>query len=290
MCPRITDIFGLKVGRFGGAKSETGNLGTNRPRNANGIRLARQSGGWVVGDVIRRESHTYESVLKAIAEGHHTPGELAQVLGQTSSYLSPYLKQLEALHLVERRIPATVPPDKRAASRDSRYFLADAYLRFYFRFLAPNLMLVEQEQQELLWERIAEQLRAFVAGTFEELCRDWVLSLARRGALPLVPEIVGSHWSKTVQVDVLAVSWRDRTVLVGECKWGQDRIGKAVVTELLDRGIRLRDDVFAGEGWRLHYVLFARVGFSEAAKQEAAGHGVMLVDAEQMDEALAAGK
>jgi AAA+ ATPase superfamily predicted ATPase len=64
----------------------------------------------LIGDVIRRETQTYESVLKAIAGGGRTPQEIGEILGLTSSYLSPYLKQLEALHLVERRIPATIPP------------------------------------------------------------------------------------------------------------------------------------------------------------------------------------
>ncbi len=241
----------------------------------------------LVGDVIRRESQTYESVLKGIAQGHHIPQELGTLLGFSASYLSPYLKQLEALHLIERRIPATVPPDKRAASRESRYFLADAYLRFYFRFLAPNLTLVEQEQEDLLWERISEQLRAFVGITFEEVCRDWVLCRARKRALNMVPEIVGSHWSATVQIDVLAMNWRDRTLLIGECKWGHEAVGKAVVTELLDKGERLKKDVLPDGEWRLYPILFARSGFSDAAKKEAAAHEVELVEVSQIEAELA---
>lgn len=70
----------------------------------------------------------------------------------------------------------TVRPDRRPTSRSSRYYLADPYLRFYFRFIAPNLGLIEQELTGLLWERIRAQFRAFVGVTaFEELCREWTL-------------------------------------------------------------------------------------------------------------------
>ena len=62
----------------------------------------------LVGDVIRRETQTFESVLKAVASGGRTPGEIGKTLGLTSSYLSPYLKQLESLRLIERRLPATM--------------------------------------------------------------------------------------------------------------------------------------------------------------------------------------
>jgi AAA+ ATPase superfamily predicted ATPase len=196
----------------------------------------------LVGDVIRRETQTYEAVLKAIAAGRRTPQEIGAMLDLTSSYLSPYLKQLEALHLIERRLPATIPPERRQTSRTSRYHLADPYLRFYFRFIQPNLGLVEQELTGVLWQRIIEQFRAFVGLTaFEKLCREWTLVQARAGRLPFPPEIVGSHWSKDTQVDVVALNWREQAILVGECKWqcpeldegGVKAMGRSVIRELV---------------------------------------------------------
>jgi AAA+ ATPase superfamily predicted ATPase len=239
----------------------------------------------LIGDVIRREATTYESILKAIAEGHHVPQEIGAELGLTSAYLSPYLKQLEALHLVERRLPATIPPERRSKSREGRYHLCDAYLRFYFRFIAPNLTLVEQEQTDLLWKRISEQLRAFVGATaFEEISRDWVRAMGKMRRLRLAPEIVGSHWSRQEQLDVVAMNWHDRAMLVGECKWGLDRVGRAVVTELLEKAPRIKPD----DTWRVSCAVFARSGFTEAAEKVARTNQVLLVDAETMERDLRA--
>jgi AAA+ ATPase superfamily predicted ATPase len=42
----------------------------------------------LVGDVIRRETQTYESILKAIAGGLRTPQEIGGLLGVSSSYLA----------------------------------------------------------------------------------------------------------------------------------------------------------------------------------------------------------
>jgi len=94
--------------------------------------------GYFIGDVIRRETQTYEAVLKSIAAGNKTPQEIGEALGISSSYLSPYLKQLEDLHLVQRRIAATIPPERREKTKTSQYHLIDPYLRFYFRFIAPT--------------------------------------------------------------------------------------------------------------------------------------------------------
>ena len=234
----------------------------------------------LVGDVIRRETQTYEAVLKAIAAGRRTPQEIGSLLDLTSSYLSPYLRQLESLHLVERRVPATIPPHRRQTSRSSRYHLADPYLRFYFRFIQPNLGLVEQELTGVLWKRIAEQFRAFVGLTaFEELCREWTLVQARAGRLPFPPEIVGSHWARDVQVDVVALNWREKAIMLGECKWGVSPVGRSVIRELADKSSR----VMPGENWRIHYVFFARAGFTDAARVEAESLEATLVDLERLD-------
>jgi AAA+ ATPase superfamily predicted ATPase len=234
----------------------------------------------LVGDVIRRETQTYEAVMKAVAAGRRTPQEIGDMLGLTSSYLSPYLKQLESLRLIERRIPATIPPERRRTTRTSRYHLADPYLRFYFRFIEPNLALVEQELTGLLWERIGEQFRAFVGATaFEELCREWTLTQARTGQLPFPPEIVGSHWAPDAQVDLAALNWREKAILLGECKWGVDALGRSVVRELVGKAPR----VVPGKDWQVHYVFFARAGFTDAARAEADSVGARLVDLDKLD-------
>jgi uncharacterized protein len=238
---------------------------------------------FLIGDVIRRETQTYEAVLKSIAAGNSTPHEIGNSLGISSSYLSPYLKQLEELHLVKRRIPATTPPERRESTKTSQYHLIDPYLRFYFRFIAPNADLVEQELSTILWERITDQFRAFVGmTTFEELCCEWVLAKARARALPIDPEVVGSHWSADAQVDVAAVNWHEKAILLGECKWGVDAVGRSVVRELIDKAPK----VVPGEGWQVHYIYFARAGFTDAAIQEAQKVGALLVDLETLDKDL----
>jgi AAA+ ATPase superfamily predicted ATPase len=239
---------------------------------------------FLIGDVIRRETQTYEAVLKSIATGNKTPQEIGNALGVSSSYLSPYLKQLEELRLVKRHIPALTPPERRESTKTSQYHLIDPYLRFYFRFIAPNAELVEQDLSKVLWERISDQFRAFVGmTTFEDLCREWVLIRARACKLAFIPEVVGSHWSSNVQVDVVAVNWHEKAILLGECKWGTDAVGRTVIRELIDKGSK----VVPGEGWQITYAYFARAGFTDAAREEAQNINAVLLDLETLDKDLA---
>ena len=263
-------------------------------RNVSRLFLKRT--GWfrseplvLISDLTERETTNYEAILKAIAGGRHGRDEIAAGAALPSSSLSHYLPRLEALHLVQRRLPATVPLDERNTSRKSRYYLNDPFLKFYYRFIDPNLHLIEGGLPKRLWTMIEENLRAFVALEFENVCREWAVHMSRRNALPFAPEAIGTHWSGEVQVDLVAINWREKQVLLGECKWGGRAVPRKVVVELVEGKTPklLRELPEQGEGWRVHHVLFARIGFTSAAEREAEQVGAMLRALEQVEAELA---
>ena len=234
-----------------------------------------------------REPQVYLAALKAIGAGSHSLDEIsnAALIGKT--HLPAYLARLQELRLVERRLPATVPPSARHRSRQGRYHLSDAYFRFYFRFLAPHHDALAFEP-DWVTSQVQQGLRAFVGQTaFEDLARQWVVRQGRAGQLGFRPEVAGSHWSRTVQVDVVALNWQERVILLGECKWGTDAVGRDVLRELVEAKTPrvLKDLPNSGQGWQVHHALFARAGFTTAAQAAAQAGAVTLVD----PPALAAG-
>ena len=90
---------------------------------------------------------------------------------------------------------------------------------------------------------------------------------------------MGSHWSKDAQVDVVALNWQEKAILLGECKWGTHAVGRSVVRELVDKAPLVVPD----KDWQVHYVLFSRAGFTEAARAEAEPVGAQLVDLTRLD-------
>lgn len=230
----------------------------------------------------------YCDLPQAIGAGAHTLDEIANAALVGKTHLAAYLARLQELHFVERRVPVTVPPGKRASSRMGRYHLADPFFRFYYRFVAPQREEVGYRPGKVL-PGIQEQLRAFVGATaFEDLCRTWVEQAGEK--LPFPPERVGSHWSRSVQADVVAVNWREKHILIGECKWGADKVAREVLTELIERQgpLVLKSLPEEGGGWKPHYALFSRTGATPAAQALAREREVLLVELEQMDHDLAA--
>jgi len=236
-----------------------------------------------------RDPRSYHSILQAIGQGYHVHDEIALHSGVSRTSLPKYLTRLMTLGYIERRLPATVPPAQRSRSRQSRYALTDQFLRFFYRFISPNLVSVEQGLFHSLWEEIDQQLRSFVGATaFEELSREWVRQQAIAGKLALHPQIIGAHWSKGVQVDVAAVNWRNRQILLGECEWGTNPVARGIVRELIEEKTpRVIEELSAGgEGWTVHYAFFARAGVTDAARSFAAAHGALIVDLARLDREL----
>ena len=134
--------------------------------------------------------------------------------------------------------------------------------------------------------------------TWEELCREWLLRASAENRLPFLPDQVGSAWTKDAQLDVVGINSMEKTIILGECKWGRHPIGSEVVEELVEK----TGEFVPKEGkWTVYYFGFARTGWTEAARRvarKAASSsvpdqnwrpaGMELLDLKQIDEDLKA--
>jgi AAA+ ATPase superfamily predicted ATPase len=175
-----------------------------------------------------REVETYHGVLLAIASGVHVAAKIARTAGVAERGLHYYLRQLIQLGYVARRHPLD---GRRPAPRRVRYVLEDPLLRFWFRFVFPNLSYVQSAGPERAFrERMVPQLPAYYGQCFERLCREALPALYDQEGVG-VPFEVGEYWDAAVQIDVVGLredSWTD----LGECRWGTVRSAPALAREL----------------------------------------------------------
>jgi AAA+ ATPase superfamily predicted ATPase len=92
----------------------------------------------LISDVLRRDSPDYEAVLAAVGQGHHAMDDICTDAALPSHRVAHVLGTLTDVRLVERRLRASVPLDQHDKARHARYSLADPFLQFYYRFVAPN--------------------------------------------------------------------------------------------------------------------------------------------------------
>ena len=236
-----------------------------------------------------RDPQTYLSILKSIGAGYHTLSEISGASLVNKAHLSAYLQTLQELRLVERRIPVTVSHSQRRRSRKGRYHLSDPYFRFYFRFLDPYQDVLTIEPERVL-EAVRKGLRAFVGQTaFELLSQEWVRHQGRANTLHFKPDAVGSHWSSKVQVDVVAINWQTKELLLGECKWTQDAIDRQIVRELIEKKYpKIMHDLTGSsakerDSWQVSFAFFSRSGFTATARTYVQPHNALLIDLAKLD-------
>jgi AAA+ ATPase superfamily predicted ATPase len=121
-----------------------------------------------------------------------------------------------------KQIVAVDLPGGRANSRLKRYRIADSYLRFWFRFVEPQLRNIEVGRPDLAVTAFRRSWAAWRGKAIEPIVREAVLRLAPGMAAPLASiESVNPWWERsgTHEFDLVAAGHNGPPVAVGSVKW-----------------------------------------------------------------------
>ena len=78
------------------------------------------------------------------------------------------------------------------------------------------------------------------------------------------PDRVGSAWNAQAQVDVVGINSREKTLLLGECKWTRSATERKVMVELLEQ--KAARIVPAQGKWKVLFLGFSRSGWTSGAQ------------------------
>jgi uncharacterized protein len=205
----------------------------------------------------------YASILEAIGSGCTTTGDILGRVRDISggSALAPYIAKLEALRLI--RITRSLDASPRARNR--RYYIADPFLAFWYRFGLPNRSALTTGHASGVYEyAIQPHFDGYMGEIFEWIAHQFV-ALYGDELLPAPPKEVGKIWGADFDIDV-AATLLDGTVVFGECKWWSSPVGANVLRDL-------REDCqktdYGTSAPATHHLLVSRSGFTDDLKEEA---------------------
>lgn len=208
-----------------------------------------------------REPMTYHSIISAIASGASRLNEIATKTGLESGGCSNQLSSLIALQIVKKEVPMT----QNANSRSTLYSLEDSMYLFWYRFVRPNSSSIMCGVGRQIYETVVmPQNDDFMGRIFETICRQYLFLPEIYGKLPFPIGQIGRWWGNNArarrqeEIDLMAIS--GETVLFGECKWRNEKIGRQVVERLLERG-----ELFQYP--EKYYYIFSKTGFKEETTQ-----------------------
>lgn len=225
-----------------------------------------------------KELVSYFSIMKNIAAGNHKVSQLAGVLELPSNALSPYLKTLMDLDLVERRIPVTEKqPEK---SRKGLYFVNDHFIEFWFRFVYAYKGELELENIEYVLGKIKKSfIENHVSFVYQDICRDLLSMLCREGKIDFIPSKIGSYWSSNIEIDVMALDEERKKVLLGECKYLNQPVEADVFFKLKEKSERITEI----SQYEKMYAIFSKSGFTNRLKKVAGQNSnILLIDKENV--------
>lgn len=177
-----------------------------------------------------RKYGTYFSILEAISEGYNTQAEIATYLGSKS--IGGQLSKLEETYnLIGKKRPMWAG----SKSQTVRYGISDVFLRFWFRYIEKNQMMIEIGQYPLLAKVMSDDYTTYTGDTLERYFKAKMMEGMNYRA-------IGSWWDpkgytdskgnhQQCEIDIVAVSSDDKNAEIIEVKRNPEKFDKETMEE-----------------------------------------------------------
>ncbi len=166
------------------------------------------------------DASTAASLLRGIGHNQLGQSKFGEMVGLLESE-SPSTTARALRHLVETKqvVLKEVPSGEPLNSKAARYRVADSYLRFWFRFIEPNLANVSRGRTDLALAAFERDWSTWRGLAIEPVVREALFRLAPTLGFPDVSSVSG-WWTRNNSVEIDVVGARRKEVaFVGSIKW-----------------------------------------------------------------------
>jgi len=210
-----------------------------------------------------REPATYNTIIKAIANGSTKMNEIASKIGEKDGKVAIYIKNLIGLGIIEKTAPMFTDTD-----RGGIYRIKDGMYRFWHRFVPSVTEMIAAGDGGVYEEDVRPFISDFMGPAFEDICMQYMMRMNIKRRLPFRFTRIGRWWGgnpvtkKETEIDVVASSRDGTKIIVGDCKWRNKMMGLNLYDDLKERAA-----LFPGK--EINYYMFSRSGFSQELREEA---------------------
>ena len=171
-----------------------------------------------------KDYSVYFSILECIARGVNTRGEITAAVGLNE--IGGYLSKLENSYSIIRQMR---PIFSKASSKTVRYYIADNFLTFWFRFFHKYMGYIESGSIELLKQTFLRDYPTFSGTMLERYFRQKASESGRYTH-------IGNYWDRKGEheIDLILANELDKTVKVGEVKRQAKNISPTLLQDKAD--------------------------------------------------------
>ncbi len=185
------------------------------------------------------------NIIEQIASGENTVNTIAGKVGEKEPTVLYSLEKLMGVGLVQKKRCITEESNR----KKTQYVLRDHMFKFWYEFIPKATSVIEMGQGDLYYEKVVKsQLHSFMGGVFEEMCQYYTLEQGILGRFDSFLTKAGTWWGteivsdsngekvqQSADIDVVAISEIEKTAVVGECKFKNEKIDKGIYDTLLRR-------------------------------------------------------
>ena len=208
------------------------------------------------------------NIIEQIASGENTVNLIAGKVHEKEPTVLYSLEKLIRVGLVEKKKCITEEKNK----KKTQYVLKDHMFKFWYEFIPKAHSVIELGGGNLYYEKaVKPHLHSFMGSVFEEMCRYYTLEQGIQGRFSNFLTDVGSWWGTEVlenrqgervqqsaDIDIVAISEIDRTAVIGECKFRNEKTDKQIYDTLLRKSALL-----SGKYRIIKYLFFSLGGYTE---------------------------
>jgi len=194
--------------------------------------LLKREGFDLIIDEFGKNYQTYFSIMLSIAFGKTKASEIANSTGITVNNLSQYLGELnDHYKLITRKMPILANKTK-----NSRYVINDAFLKFWFRYLYKNWSMVELGSFKQVLKFVKKDINCLFGQNFEKIISEMIIADKIKNFPIIAIDQIGSWWSrKEAEIDIVAINKKDKQIFFGECKLNSKKVNLELGQKLKEK-------------------------------------------------------
>ena len=226
-----------------------------------------------------RTVNTYNAVIEACSNGANKVSELSDKTHESTATLSYVMKNLITIGVLTKVLAITDEKNKKKVC----YEITDGMYRFWYRFIPMAKAAIEMDRGDVYYKKyVKDKLHDFMGEIFEYMCRYYTLSKGLEGELNCLVTNTGKWWGPghdriPTDIDVVGLDNISNQAIIGECKFKNEPIDKAIYDSLMARkGLINRKYTETG------YMFFSLSGYSEWVEKNADPQTVKLLTLEDL--------
>ena len=250
---------------FGGKGKYLASINPSRTIKENIIQQILTPGGALADEIPLllkddfRDPTFYQQLLYTMSLGNTTFNDIKTKMNEEAAKVSTYLNKLiDAKIIIKKEIAG-------GKRNDSRYFIQDHFLSFYFRFVYKRSNILNVLiKPEAFYERFIEKdLSTYVGTQFENICEQYIILRSLEGELPFLPLEYGKYFGKrkdnsTYDIDVYFAD--EEHALCGECKFANRSFSLSDMKQLIEDSKHIQKE-------HIDYYVFYKSSVDASVKQ-----------------------